>query len=157
MIFLQQLLNLPLDFVVLPILEMSLLHCFAVTKEMAVGGATSGILYNLFPKVTITMWGLDSYTTCCFHKYGWHNNTSQILRGVTSHNTSSVKGLMMYRRKHCWLTQRSRPWWSHPMMYGCGCAVVRKLSHFTTSVEMRFFWIPLSTMNCSGEPFTHLW
>ena len=29
--------------------EMSLLHCFAVTKEIAAGGGTSGILYNLFP------------------------------------------------------------------------------------------------------------
>ena len=34
--------------------EMSLLHCFAVTKEIAARGGTSGILYNLFPKVTIT-------------------------------------------------------------------------------------------------------
>ena len=37
--------------------EMSLLHCFAVTKEIAAGGGTSGILYNLFPKVTITARG----------------------------------------------------------------------------------------------------
>ena len=43
--------------------EMSLLHCFAVTKEIVVGGGTSGILYNLFPKVTITAQGQDSYTT----------------------------------------------------------------------------------------------
>ena len=34
--------------------EMSLLHCFAVTKEIVAGGGTSGILYNSFPKVTIT-------------------------------------------------------------------------------------------------------
>ena len=33
--------------------EMSLLHCFAVTKEIVGGDGTSGILYNLFPKVTI--------------------------------------------------------------------------------------------------------
>lgn len=25
-----------------------------------------------------------------------------------------------------------------------------------TSTEMRFFWLPLSIMNCSGEPFTHI-
>ena len=35
-------------------LEMSLLHCFAVTKEIVVGGGTSGILYKLFPNVIIT-------------------------------------------------------------------------------------------------------
>jgi len=37
-----------------PVLEMSLLHCFVVIKEMVVGGDTSCILYKLFPKVTIT-------------------------------------------------------------------------------------------------------
>ena len=36
-----------------PVLEMSLLHCFAVTKEIAAGGGTSGVLYNLFPNVII--------------------------------------------------------------------------------------------------------
>jgi hypothetical protein len=36
------------------VLEMGLMHCFAVIKEIATGGGTSGILYNLFPKVTIT-------------------------------------------------------------------------------------------------------
>ena len=34
--------------------EMSLLHFFVVTKEILGGSGTSGILYNLFPKVTIT-------------------------------------------------------------------------------------------------------
>ena len=42
--------------------KMNLLHCFAVTKEIAIGGGTSGILYNLFPKVIITTLGRDSYT-----------------------------------------------------------------------------------------------
>ena len=42
--------------------EMSLLHCFVVTKEIVAGACTSGILYNLFPKVTITARGRDSYT-----------------------------------------------------------------------------------------------
>jgi uncharacterized membrane protein YfbV (UPF0208 family) len=77
------------------VLEMSLLHCFAITKEMVVGGAISGILYNLFPKVTIIARGLDSYTTCRFHKYDWPNNTSETSRGAMSHNTLSVKGLML--------------------------------------------------------------
>lgn len=80
---------------------------------MAVGDATSGILYSLFPKVTITAWGLDSYTACRFHKYGCPNNTSQASKGAMSHNTSSMKGLMLYGRRHCWLTRRSRPWWCH--------------------------------------------
>ena len=53
-----------------PVLEMSLLNFFVVTKEIAAGSGTSGILYNLFPKVTITAQGRDSYTTCCFYKYG---------------------------------------------------------------------------------------
>jgi hypothetical protein len=73
---------------------MSLLHFFAVTKEMVVGSAISGILYNLLPKVIITARSLDSYTACRFHKYGWPNNTSETSRGSMSHNTSSVKGLM---------------------------------------------------------------
>ena len=57
--------------------EMSLLHYFAVTKEIVGGGGTFGILYNLFPKVTITLRGRDSYTACRFQKYGWPNNTSE--------------------------------------------------------------------------------
>ena len=39
------------------VLEMSLLHCFTVTKEIAAGGGTSGIMYKLFPKVIITVRG----------------------------------------------------------------------------------------------------
>ena len=77
-------------------MEMSLLHFFAVTKEIDAGGGTSGILYNLLPKVTITAEVWDSYTTFLFYKYGWpNNNTSQTSRGAMSHNTSSVKGLML--------------------------------------------------------------
>jgi len=68
------------------------------------------ILYNLFPIVTITTRGIDSYTTCRFHKYGWPNSTSQISRGSMSHNTKSVKGLMLYGRQHCWLMRTARPW-----------------------------------------------
>ena len=33
--------------------EMSLLHFFAVTKEIMGGSGISGILYKVFPKVTI--------------------------------------------------------------------------------------------------------
>jgi uncharacterized membrane protein YfbV (UPF0208 family) len=36
------------------VLAMSLLHCFAITKEMAIGGTISCILYILLPKVIIT-------------------------------------------------------------------------------------------------------
>jgi hypothetical protein len=71
------------------------MHCFAVTKEMVVGGVISDIMYSLLPKVIITTRGLDSYTTCRFHKYGWHNNTSETSRGAMSHNTSTAKGLML--------------------------------------------------------------
>ena len=74
--------------------EMSLLPFFAVIKEVVVGGATSGILYNELSKEIMTARGLDSYTTCRLHKYGWPNNTSQTSKGVTSHNTSFMKGLM---------------------------------------------------------------
>ena len=42
------------------------------------------------------------------------------------------------------------------MVYGCGCAMFGTPSCFKTSVEMRFFWLPLSTRNCIGEPFTHI-
>ena len=75
--------------------DMSLLPFLVVIKDVAVGGATSGILYNELFKETMTVRGLDSYTACRLHKYGWTNNTSQTSRGVTSHNTSSVNGLML--------------------------------------------------------------
>ena len=136
---------------------MSLLPFLAVIKEVAVGGATSRILYNDLLKEIMTARGLDSYTACRLHKYGCPNNTSQTSRGVTSHNTSSVNGLMLYGRLHCWRTFRSRPSRSHPMLYGCGCAVVIKPNCFMTFAEIRFFWLPLSTMNYSEEPFTHIW
>jgi hypothetical protein len=74
----------------------------------------------------------------------------------TSHNTSSLKGWMSYDNRHCWLTWRSRPCRSHPMLYGCGCGVVDNPNYLTTSAEMRFFWLPLSTIKCSGVPFTHI-
>jgi hypothetical protein len=38
------------------------------------------------------------------------------------------------------------------MVYGYGCVVVGKPSHFTTSTKMRFFYLPLSTMNYKREP-----
>ena len=81
--------------------EIILLHCFAVVKEMARGGTTSRILYNLFPKLITTKWGLDSYTTCYFHKYGWPNNTSDTSKGETSHSNSFMNDLMLYGRQHC--------------------------------------------------------
>ena len=34
--------------------------------------------------------------------------------------------------------------------------MVGKPNCFTTSTEMRFFWLPLSTMNYNREPFTHI-
>ena len=71
------------------------MHFLVEIKDVAVGGATSSILYNELPKVIITKQGLDSYIACCLHKYGWPNNTSQTSRGATSHNTSSIKGLML--------------------------------------------------------------
>jgi len=133
-----------------PVLETSLLHCFAVIKEMVLGGYTSSILYNLVPKETIIAWGLDSYTVSHFRKYGCPSNTSQTSRGNMSHNTSSLKGLMLYGKWHCWLTWRSRPWWSHLMVYSFGCTMVSKPSCFMTSTKIWFFWFPLSTINCSG-------
>jgi len=57
------------------------MHFFIVIKEMAVDEATSNIFYNVFPKIIITEQGIDSYTTCLFHKYGFPNNTSQNSRG----------------------------------------------------------------------------
>ena len=74
--------------------EMSLVPFLAVIKEVAVGGATYGIMYNELFKEMMTARGLDSYTACHLHKYGYPNSTSQTSRGVTSHNTSS-KGLML--------------------------------------------------------------
>ena len=131
---------------------MNLLHCFVVSEEMVVGSATFGILYNFFPNVTIKTQDLDSYTTCRFQKYVWPNNTSQTSRGEMSHNTSSIKGLMLYRRWHSWLTQISHPLWSYLMVYGCGCVVVGKPSRFMTFDEMRFFRLPLSAWTIAGDP-----
>jgi len=37
---------------------MILLHCFVVIKEMVVGEATFGILYNLLPRVIIIEQGI---------------------------------------------------------------------------------------------------
>ena len=136
--------------------ETILLRFFVVVKEMTGGSTTSGILYKLFPKVITTAQGLESYTACHLHNYGWPNNTSATSRGATSHNTSSVNGLILYGRRHCWRMRRSLPGWSHPMVYGCGCAMVGRPSCFTTSAEMRFFCLPLLTRNCSREPFTHI-
>lgn len=63
---------------------------------------------------------------------------------------------MPYDNRHCWLTRRSHPWRSHPMLYGCRCGVVDNSNCLTTSAEMRFFWLPLSTIKCSRVPFTHI-
>jgi hypothetical protein len=42
------------------------------------------------------------------------------------------------------------------MLYGCGCGVVSKSNCLTTSAEMKFFWLSLSTIKCNGVPFTHI-
>jgi hypothetical protein len=42
------------------------------------------------------------------------------------------------------------------MVYSCGCSVVGRANHLMTSTDMRFFWLPLSTMKCSGVSFTHI-
>lgn len=42
------------------------------------------------------------------------------------------------------------------MVYGCRCSVFSRLIHLTTSIEMRFFWLPLSTMNYNRDIFTHI-
>jgi hypothetical protein len=74
----------------------------------------------------------------------------------TSHNTSSLKGWMLYNNRYYWLTYRSHPRRSHLMLYGCGCGVVDNPNCLMTFVEMRFFWLPLSTMKCNRVPFTHI-
>jgi hypothetical protein len=40
------------------------------------------------------------------------------------------------------------------MLYGCGCVFVGKSNFLMTYVEIRFFWILLSTIKYSGVPFT---
>jgi hypothetical protein len=42
------------------------------------------------------------------------------------------------------------------MLYGCRCGVVGKSNFLTTSTEMRFFWLPLSTIKCNMFPFTDI-
>ena len=104
----------------------------------------------------MTLRGLDSYTAWRFHIYGCPKRTSETSSGETSHITSSLKGLMSYGRRHCWLTRMSHPGVSHPMLYGCGCGNVGRFSRLTTSTKIRFFWLPLSTMKCNGFPCTHI-
>jgi hypothetical protein len=41
-------------------------------------------------------------------------------------------------------------------VYGCGCGIVGKANHLKTSTEIRFFWLPLSSMNYNGVLFTHI-
>jgi hypothetical protein len=43
------------------------------------------------------------------------------------------------------------------MLYGCGCGVVGKSKCLTTNVDMMLFCLPLSTIKCSGVPFTHIY
>jgi hypothetical protein len=42
------------------------------------------------------------------------------------------------------------------MLYGCGCGVVGNSNCLTTYVEMRFLWLPQSTIKCNGVRFTHI-
>ena len=63
---------------------------------------------------------------------------------------------MPYDNRHCWLTWRSHPYRSPPMLYGCGCGVVDDPNCLMTSAKMSFFWISLSTIKCSRVPFTHI-
>ncbi len=42
------------------------------------------------------------------------------------------------------------------MVYDYGCVIVGRPNYFTTSAEMRFFWLLLLIMNYSGETFTHI-
>jgi hypothetical protein len=42
------------------------------------------------------------------------------------------------------------------MLYAYGFGVVRKSNCLTTSIDMTFFWLLLSTIKCSGVPFTHI-
>jgi len=63
---------------------------------------------------------------------------------------------MLYQNRNCWLTRRYHPWRSHPMLYGCGCGVVDNPNCMMTSTNMRFFWLPISTIKCSGVPFIHI-
>jgi hypothetical protein len=43
------------------------------------------------------------------------------------------------------------------MVYGWGCGIIDNFNLLMTSTEIKFFWLPLSTMKCSGVPFTHIY
>lgn len=68
---------------------MNLLNFFRKIKEMVVSGATSGILYNLFPKEIIILQGIDSYIAWRIQKYGWKSSTYQTVQMVHGDNRSS--------------------------------------------------------------------
>jgi len=42
------------------------------------------------------------------------------------------------------------------MLYGFGCGVVEKYNCLKTFTKIRFIWLLLSTIKCSGFPFTHI-
>jgi hypothetical protein len=42
------------------------------------------------------------------------------------------------------------------MVYGWGCGVIDKFNLLMTSVDIVFFYIPLSIMKCGGVPFTQI-
>ena len=67
----------------LPVWEITFLHCFAVMRDTAVAGSASSILQSFFTKVIMTLRGLDSYTTWCFHIYSFPKRTSQNSSGET--------------------------------------------------------------------------
>ena len=125
------------------------LPCDTVTGE-----TIFGIRYIYPPKVTMTLRGRDSYTAWRFHIYGCPKRTSQTSSGTTSHSTLSLKGLMQFGRRHCWVMWIPLPWLIQPILYGCGCGVVGFSNILMTFVEIGFFLLSLSTTKCSGIPFT---
>jgi hypothetical protein len=74
----------------------------------------------------------------------------------TSHTISSLKGLIPYEKRHCWLTQMCHPWLNHLMVYGWWCSIIGNFNILKTLAMFRFFSLPLSKMKCSGVPFSHI-
>jgi hypothetical protein len=48
-------------------------------------------------------------------------------------------------------------WLSEPMVYGWGCNFVGSVILLMTFIEIKFFYLSMSTTKCNDVPFTHIY
>ena len=104
----------------------------------------------------MTLRGRDSYTTWRFHIYGCPRRTSHTSIGATSYNTSYLKGLMPYGRRHCWVMQIPRPWLSHRCCKVAGVVLSEAPISWRLLLRSGSFDCHCQQQKCRGIPFTHI-